>query len=340
MIKYLIGNKVVIWILLFALISSIFLTIYAYQLPLERREVKVLYEYTTRGIFDYSVKLNPNILYESDLLLNPNKVFLKPTDKVIINVIYVFNSTSSATFINNTLYLEVVLSHPQVWSKILNSSIAHTRNNVIKYTFELDVPTLINLARNISQSVDISSSKYVLSVNCVANTIFEVYNTTKTTSFPFSLQMSIDLIGKTIEFSNREFNNTYVSKTYDISEYTVRVGSFNLGTSTLRQVASILLTIISILTVIPIGINVTHYYKARRGTTTRSKISRKYKSLIIEASDISSIPSSMIVRVRGIEELAKISENIVKPIVHLKTGDKHVYYVFDEDVTFTYEREE
>ncbi|MEM0044797.1 MAG: DUF5305 family protein, partial [Desulfurococcaceae archaeon] len=66
----------------------------------------------------------------------------------------------------------------------------------------------------------------------------------------------------------------------------------------------------------------------------------KYKSLIVETSEISGDVSGKVVKVKSLDELAKISESVVKPIMYLKTDNKHSFYVFDEDVIYIYEHEE
>ncbi|MEM0246682.1 MAG: DUF5305 family protein [Desulfurococcaceae archaeon] len=331
-------NKILIGVVLFILVSSIFMVVYAYQLPLEKVHESTLYEYTSKGVFDYIVTLYPSILYEDSTLTNPDKVFLKLVDKVAVSIAYVFDSKPPATEISNTLDVEVLLSHPQVWSRKMSSATIGSRENVVKYVVELDIPLILSLAKNISQAVDLPSSKYTIIINCVAKTTFTLAGVTRTTNFPFSLQMNLDLVGKTIEFSQREFSNTNAQKSTEARETAVHVGFISISTRLLRQVSIVFLVATSAFTATLAGISVAHLYKVRKSSTLRS--ARKYKSLIVETSEISGDVSGKVVKVKSLDELAKISESVVKPIMYLKTDNKHSFYVLDEDVIYIYEHEE
>lgn len=338
MFKDLFRNKVIIGMFLFALVSSVFMVAYAYQLPLEKIQENTLYEYTSRGVFDYIVVLYPNILYEGNTLTNPDKVFLKLVDKITVNVVYTFSSRPSTTYINNTLDVEVLLSHPQVWSRRINYTSILSRENLVKHVVELDIPLIFSLAKNISQTVDLPSSRYTITINCVAKTVFTTVNVTKAVNFPFSLQINLDFVGKVIEFSQREFSDTSIQKSAEVHETTIRVGSINVSTRSLRQISLILLAVTLTFTATLTGVNAIHFYKVSKSSALRSL--RKYKSLIVETNEITGNTPGKVIRVKNLDELAKISESIVKPIIYLKTGGKHLFYVLDEDVAYMYEHEE
>lgn len=331
-------NRISIGVVLFALLSSIFMVMYAYQLPLEKVQERTLYEYTNKGVFDYTVMLYPNILYENSSLTNPNKVFLKLVDKITVNIAHVFSSNPPATEINNTLNVEVLLGHPQVWSVKMSSATIGSQENVVRYMVELDIPLILSLAKNISQAVELPSSKYIIIINCVAKTTFTLAGVTKAINFPFSLQMNLDLVGKVVEFSQREFISTNIQKSNEVRETTLDVGFTSISIRQFRQVSLVLLVVTSIFAVTLAGMNVVRIHKTRKSSTLKS--TRKYKSLIVETSEISGEEPGKVVKVKSLDELAKISETLVKPIMYLKMSNKHLFYVLDEDITYVYEYEE
>lgn len=319
------------------LVSSIFILIYAYQLPLERIQETVLYEYISKGIFDNAIILHPNILYEDNVLKNPDKVFLKLADKIIVGIIYTFSSKPFADQVNNILDVDVSLSHPQLWSRKINYTIIESKETVIKHIIELDIAQVISLAKNISQVIDVPSNKYTVAINCNAKTTFNIAGEVRVVNFPFSLQINIDLAGKVIEFSQREFTNSGVQKNNEVVESTIRIGNINIEIRSLRQISLILLATSSAFTIIVLGVNISNFYMGRGKNLMRSI--RKYRSLIIESDEIAESKPDRIIRVKTLDELVKVADYIVKPIVHLKISNKDMFFVLDGDVKYIYEYE-
>ncbi|MEM4809224.1 MAG: DUF5305 family protein [Desulfurococcaceae archaeon] len=336
MFNKILHSKIAIGVIVFLFITSLFTTIYAYQQPVEITQERVLYTYTTRGVFNYIVILYPNTVYDTSTLLNPGKVFLKLVDKVIVNTTYMFNSMPQASSINNTLEIRVILSHLQVWSKVLNSTTVRTSENIAQYVIELDIPWLISLARNISSQIEISSTRYIIVIDCNAKTDFEVMGISQSVNFPYSLQITIDLSGKIMEFSQREISTTSVKKNTVISETTLPLGFVNISTRLFQYISIISTCVISVAMVIFTGVNIMYTYRKKPGNISR--ITRRYRSVIVEACEILNKTGNNVVKVQDFQQLVKVSETLAKPVIHVKTSDKHVFYVLDEEVTYLYEQ--
>lgn len=331
-------NKIVLPILLALFVSSIFIVIHAYQTPLTTAKEIALYTYTTRGIFDYNVTLKPSTLYETNTLVNPSKVFLRLIDIIALNITYVFISQPQASNITSMLEVEFTLNHPQVWTREIYFTRIESQDDVITYTTELDMGNLLSLASNISKEVDIPTSKYIIEINCKGKTKFTLMNQTKTINYPFSLQISIDLSGKVIEFSTRDFTDTYVQKNTITEEQKIALGSVSITAESFRQISLAFLSTTSIATASYIGMSVYHRVRGPRESEILRKI-RKYKSLIVKATDINDASPSTVVKVEDLDELVKISEELFKPIIYIKTNNKHLFYLFDEDAKYIYELE-
>lgn len=325
--------------LVILLVSTLFITLYAHQIPQTRKLEKTLYLYTTRGVFDYNVTLTPGTLYEVSVLENPTRVFLKLVDKVVLNVTYVLSSQPQATNISNTLEVEVLLSHPQVWSKRINFDRVESRGSSASYSIVLDIPTMLSLAKNISSEVDVPASKYSITVNCNSKTKFMVLNQTASTIFPFSLQINIDLIGKVIEFSTREFTNTNVQKTAVTEEALVNLGSMTITVGRLRQISLASLAATSMGTASYAGLYIYRKIKKPKRDKVLEGIQR-YRSLIVEAADALDSNPSFIIKVKSFNELVKTSRELFKPIIHVKSGKKHLLYVLDENTKYVFEHTE
>ncbi len=56
---------------------------------------------------------------------------------------------------------------------------------------------------------------------------------------------------------------------------------------------------------------------------------RKYRSLIVESDEIAEGKLDRIIRVKTLDELAKVADHVVKPIIHLKINNKNMFFVLD-----------
>lgn len=336
-IRRLIYSRALLGATLIALISSIFTALYAYQQPLVRTQERVLYEYTSRGAFNYNVTLHPNVLYENDTLVNPERAFLKLVDKVVIGITYSFTSQPPTTNITNALGVEVIVSHPQVWSKKISSSRVESRGREVKHELVLDIQSIISFAKNVSQALDLPSSKYTITVQCVASTLFTVAGLNKATNFPFSFQITADLAGRVIDFSQREFNSTGSQRYTEVYEATLSLGPLNFSTALFRQISLALLVLTATTASTLVGANAIRHYKGRSGGSVALKYTKKYKSIIINSSEVVGSTPSRTIRVESLGQLVGVAESLAKPIVHLKAGNRHAFYLFDGDTAYVHE---
>ncbi|MEM0001553.1 MAG: DUF5305 family protein [Desulfurococcaceae archaeon] len=214
-----------------------------------------------------------------------------------------------------------------MWSRRINYTVIESKEAVVKHVIELDIAQVISLARKISQIIDVPSNKYTVTINCNAKTTFNIAGEAGIVNFPFSLQISIDLAGKLIEFSQREFTNSGVRKNNEVVGSTVHIGNINIEIRSLRQISLILLATSSIFTIIAPGVNISNLYMSRGKNLIRSI--RKYRSLIVESDEIAEGKLDKIIRVKTLDELAKVADHVVKPIIHLKINNKNMFFVLD-----------
>lgn len=331
-------KRIILSLSLFLLVSSLFMIVYAYQLPLVKTEERVLFQLSAKGSFQYNVSLLKNELYEVNMIRDPDKLFLKLVDKINVETVYSFSTEPPSQIIDNSLSVEIYLSQPQVWNKKISSALVQSPQNIINYNITLDIPTLILIAKNISQGLDLVGSRYTIFVNCTASTRFTALGSTHRVVFPYSSQINIDLVSKTVEFSRRDAYNNSTQKEYKTQETTVNLGFLELGVVTLRYASVIMFVISTIPLLAYVGLNT--YSSMNKPKRNIKHLIRKYSSLIVDAGSMPQGDLGNIVKLKSLEDLVKISQSIIKPIVHISKGDKHVFYVIDEGLVYLYEHEE
>lgn len=330
-------GRVVFPVLLTLLTISLFMTIYSYQVPIDVSREVPLYMYTARGFVDYNVTLKPNMLYEDRFLVNPSKTFLRLVEKVTLNIVYSLDFQPEASNVTSILEVDLVLNHPQVWSRKISSTRLQSDSNVIKYTVELDIESALQLASNISREVDIPASRYTIDVNCYGKAKFVIAGQLVSVSHPFSLQITVDLFGKVVEFSRKNIVETRSQKSNVTEEVVVSLGFTNMTVRTFRSLSITLLSFTSALTALYTGLLVHRKFRESRRDAIVYEL-KKYRSIIVEAREILDLPQTITVKVGDLGELVKISEELLKPIIHVREQGKHVFYVLDGSVKYTYER--
>ncbi|MEM4623051.1 MAG: DUF5305 family protein [Desulfurococcaceae archaeon] len=105
-----------------------------------------------------------------------------------------------------------------------------------------------------------------------------------------------------------------------VVESTVRIGNINIEIRSLRQISLILLATSSIFTIMALGVYISNLYMSRGKNLIRSI--RKYRSLIIESDELAEGKLDKIIRVKTLDELVKVADHVVKPIIHLKINNK------------------
>lgn len=330
------ARRAVPFALLLLVVLSAFAYLQAHQTPLEIVEELQIYTYTARGQVNYEVELKPNILYEETILYNPQRVFIRLADTILIKVEYLVNiNPEPSSFVTN-LDIEVILSHPQVWTRRVNYTRLQSYSPSISHLIELELAHILGLAGNITKELDIPASKYVVEVRCYARSRFVVENVTRTLNHAFSWQMTIDLLGKIVDFSVKNIQESDIYRTTIARENNVTLGFIAITASMMRKMSTSLLLLSSVLSIGYVGVST--FRRLRNPTTVDvEKIKKKYGSYMIKGTSIYDATSTIVVRVKDLSELFRVSEELLKPVVYVETPEKHLFLVIDENVKYVFE---
>jgi len=123
-------GKLTILLSLFALLSffSVLTLFSTHQLPTEREIVTPLYTYTEVGIYDYTVNLTPNTIYDNRTTLKPGQgiLYKQITESIDTFFNYTFQGDHEAN-ITITHSIDVSLESPQ-WTKSIYTIPVKTQN--------------------------------------------------------------------------------------------------------------------------------------------------------------------------------------------------------------------
>ncbi|MDH5451557.1 MAG: DUF5305 domain-containing protein, partial [Candidatus Bathyarchaeota archaeon] len=67
------------------------------------------------------------------------------------------------------------------------------------------------------------------------------------------------------------------------------------------------------------------------------KIIQPYKDIIAQTTEPpSKTPQTKTITLTTLEDLAKIAETLIKPILHTQKDEEHIFYIIDNDTTYQY----
>ena len=341
-------TKLSIPLILFTLLSliSIYSIYYTHQLPTEEETTTTLCSYWHTGKYDYTAKLKPNLLYNQPTLKpGQGTLYTKIIDHINITFTYTF-TCSQPTNTSIGCQTNTELESPEKWTKTFTTAemldilqIANTVNTTQQKattTLSLNTTKIDELVRTIDGQIGTTTSQYNLLVKpniyIVADiTLPEADVRTIYESFAPSL---------TIEFGKG--TPSYIS--IENLEHT-RPATITGTHQTFLQwvvnwrLASLLATAVNI----PLLAVTTWFYlttKLPPSPKPIEKIIAPHKELIAETTQRPPETTTTIT-MASIEDLAKISEALIKPILHTtepttKEQTTHTFYIIENHIKYQY----
>jgi len=333
---------ITVLLILFAVLTaaSILTTYYTFQLPTQETTTITLYTYQQTGTYNYIAKLKPNLLYTQPTL-GPNEgiLYIKIIDQINITFSYTFQSSHPTNkTLDHNIYVE--LESPEKWTKQFTTT---------------DILQLFKLTVN-SDTLFTTLSLNITLIDTLVDLI-EQQTGTSSTTYNINIENRIQLQGETdvgtideyftpklkIEFNKATTIGSYIS----IEDLT----QTEAGTKTEpRQVhhqeivnARVASIIVTVATLPVLAVTAWFYLKAKPTKPTKKPIKdiiAPYKEIIAETTK-KPPETTQTITMETLEDLAKIAENLVKPILHKKEPETngqttHTFYILDNNTKYQY----
>ena len=317
----------IVFLLLILIISSVS-TYASFQKPTTTKESYTTLSYIHSGRYDYIVYLKNNTVYNKTVL-HPGEgiIFKKIVENITISYTYSFNINKTAAISGS--YVVQAEIKTDLWTKnyIIKPSTKFNTNGTRSYftvNFPLNTTIYENIVKQIESEIGITSSNPSLIIK--TNVFLTAQTADDFISTPFSSSISISLGKKTIEISDQLSLTESGSGIRNI---------YHPDVITARSQWSVILISILIVTIFFLILTESETRFIDENEKTIQSIIKKYKEWIVE---VDSIPSySNIIPVKTIDDLVKIGDEIVKPILHYTAIDgKHIFYILDEDKCYQF----
>lgn len=326
----------VIALLCIILLFSIITAAGAYQDSTTTSETVVTYSYTQNGVFDFTVNLKSNSVY--------NKTSIKPGQETIFKSIvddisgsFIYNYWGDEAAETTGEYYLTAQVKTDLWEKnyviISRSNFSSNEKTAsFNFVFPVNLTFYETIIAEIDEEIGIKASSPTLTIKC--NIVVSSQTSKGYIYDSFSPYINVSLGGNIIEFGG------------DLSQYTtgIRTGEEEVFLQSVIDnrntwSASSILFIAIIVGFALITGNVAEKYDKTENLV--NKIKKKYGEWMVEVNKPPKrTPGSENIGVKSIEDLIKISEEIGKPVIHHISSSgrnaKHTFYVFDESIIYEY----
>ncbi|UCE28729.1 MAG: hypothetical protein JSV85_05485 [Candidatus Bathyarchaeota archaeon] len=325
---------------------SIYLT---YELPAEEYVTFPLFTYQHTGQFDYTAKLTPNTLYNKTTL-GPGQgtLYTKIIDYINITFTYRFTCSHPTNITSMEYQVDIELESPgKNWTK------AFTTTEILE-TFQL-VNAINSTERVASTTLLLNHTQIDKLVGIIDGEI----GTSKSLQYNLAVEPEIHLVAETIvgeenlstiydafapnliiEFAKKTPNHISIEDLEHAKPTTITGTRQSILQSVVNwRLVSILAAVIAIPM---LSVTAWFYLKTKPPTPLRpiEETVGPHKELIAETTQ-KPPETTQTIDIKTLEDLAKVSEALVKPILHNEETEPkgkttHIFYILDRDTKYRY----
>jgi hypothetical protein len=302
--------------------------------------------YGEDGWFDYEVYLEPNLLYETDVLrsdtipaaepsspsqtLGPGLVYFPNiVDSIEAGFSYQFLSDKPATNLVEEVEVTALLEYPGMWSKNFTLVSKTSKTGPFVVYFPIDINAFNAVTNTLRTELGFGAASYDLTVKATVHTTADIDSGHVEQVFTHSLQGQLGMTTFTLKGDlSRQQPGTVV-------EYTMVPVGKTWGFRALALVG-LALAVFALLFVL----------RNRREAQTvpvsgmeeeALRAKRKHKGVIV---DVHALPltrmGEAVIPVGSVDELVRTADALLKPVLHHAEADRHTYCVIDGGIRYVY----
>jgi hypothetical protein len=300
--------------------------------------------YAGKGRFDYEVSLQPNKLYDTTVLksealpvtgspaspqtLGPGLLYFpKIIDRIAARFSYQFLCDSPISEQSQKVQITVTIENPANWSKSL--VVVPETNEVGSFTisFPIDIEYFTRVIDAIGQETGVRGSSHNIvikaEVRTVASTDLGTINEVYTQTLSGKLETNALSFDKVLSGS----------KSGSISAGVIEVSG---GGS---RVPWIICLVIALLALGYFGWSQTQLRVATvsAGEAEAARAKKKYRQMMVDVEELPGVkPTETVIPLNSLDDLVRIADDLVKPVLHREEEGAHTYCIIDSGVRYLY----
>jgi hypothetical protein len=302
--------------------------------------------YTGKGWFDYEVYLEPNHLYETDVLKSEETPVVEPPaspqtlgpgllyfPKIISSIkasfSYQFLCDRPISEQSQEVEVTVTIENPEKWSKSL--VLVPRTNEVGSFTisFPIDIQYFTAVIDAIGQETGVRGSSYNIAIK--ANVYTFAHTDLGTINDVYTQTLGVNLESNTLTFG-KELSG---SKSGSIGE-AATPGASGEGSSRAPWVIGLVIALLALgyfgwcqtqLRLAPVS----------AGEAEAARAKKKYKQMMVDVEQLPGVkPTETVIPLNSLDDLVRIADDLVKPVLHQAREGRHTYCIIDSGVRYLY----
>lgn len=328
-----------VFFMLLSLVSLLFLY-YAHTNPIEKTSVTSSYTYGYEGIYDYTVALRPNTIYDNKTSLKPGEgtIYRRITDHIDVNFTYFFGGDLMANFTIKYITREYVQTSS--WEKQIDEfpeEIIESSGDTLNFSLN-NIPTILPssillIVNKINVDTGISLSDYNLNITIEMH--IEAKTSAGTVEEDFVPSLKVDFKGTLDQGEIISITGLEYTKTGDITK-TEKI--YQPWVEQQRDICYGFSTV----SFFGLAVSIWFYTKNRPSKPPEAEklieeIIGPYEEIIVEAGQKQLSKPATTITMKTLEDLVKVADTIGKPILHTyEAPETHVFSIIDGDTQYKF----
>jgi hypothetical protein len=303
--------------------------------------------YSQGGWFDYEVHLKSNMLYETDVLrsdrtpaptptspsqtLGPGLVYFpRIVDSIDAGFSYQFLSDEPATNLIEEVEVTALLEYPQMWGKTFTLVPKTSESGPLMVYFPVDIETFNAVADTLRSELGFGTVTYDLTIKATVHVTGDFDSGHVDEVFTHSLKGQLGMTTFTLK------GDLTKQQPGTIVEYTMVTVGKTWGLRALSLVG-LALAVFGLLFVLQNSRQAQAVAIPRMEEEEALRARRKHKGVIVDVGELPSTGAGeAVIRVGSVDELVKIADALLKPVLHHAEAGKHTYCIIDSGVRYVY----
>lgn len=313
------------------------------ELVLSERKLHEGFSYQHRGNFDYTIRLKRNSLYGTEInTLNPTLYqsspaisrpagevyFPKITDIMWANFSYRFNSSRPVTNLTEEVEITAVLEFPDMWSKTFTLVEESQKSGDFTIDFPVDINYFHALTAIIREELGMGAAAHNLTIKAVVHT-------TADSEFGHIDEAFTQTLEGRLGVTNITWSDELVKSQPRTIEGTRIVSNPNVNIYRLWSPLVLAVVLLAFFLVVWNAVRARPIVSRIEEEAFRAK--KKHKGVIVDVNELLPVrPAETIVPFGSVDELVKVADALLKPVLHQATIEEHIYCVIDGLTRYEY----
>jgi len=302
--------------------------------------------YVGKGRFDYEVYLKPNNLYETDVLrsevppvaeppaspqtLGPGLLYFpKIISSIKASFSYQFLCDRPISEQSQEVEVTVIIENPEKWSKSLVLVPKTSKAGSFTISFPIDIQYFTMVIDAIGEETGARGSSHNIVIK--ANVYTVAHTDLGTISDVYTQTLGVNLGANTLTFGE-ELSG---SKSGSIGE-AATPGASGEGSSRAPWVIGL---VIALLALGYFGWSQTQLRLApvSAGEAEAARARKKYRQMMVDVEELPGVkPTETVIPLNSLDDLVRIADDLVKPVLHQAEEGRHTYCIIDSGVRYLY----